>query len=212
MSEFPLEYNVKSKILALWFLVVVLGLSAQAQTLEQVEAKLESARAGVKTLDADARLDFRLIMGFIPYSESLNGRYHYQAPDNHSFEFPDAPSYLQKLPGLFNWKLPSKEKYVGKLKGPFPLDGRQVYKLLYIPLNAESKVQSVTISVDSSNWSFVKHDTDYKDGGTLNLVFTHTEKQGNQILDDVQARLNLTSFKISGTAAITLTNHKLNEG
>lgn len=203
-----MSFTIKMAALAL--LILVSG-PAQAETLEGVVQKLELARSEVKTLDADATLSFRLLVGFIPYSENLLGRYHYQHPDSHSFEFPDAPSYLQNLPGLFNWKLPAKEKYTSKLKGPFPLDGREIYKLLYLAKDPKSKVRSITISVDSANWTFHKHDTDYRDGGTLNLVFSHREHEGVQLLENVNARLNLPAFKLSGTAAIALSGHKLNQ-
>lgn len=191
--------------------MLILGLSSTSWALsfEQALAKLEAARAGIKSLEADAVLKFDLIVGFLPYSESLTGRYHYQHPDQHRFDFPDAPGYLQSVPSLLNWRLPPAEKYSGKVKGPFKLDGREVYQLYYLPKNSDSKVRAITINVDSEHWTFVKHFTDYKDGGTLQLNFTHSQRQERQLLDLVDAKLNLPTFKLKGTASVRLSNQKI---
>lgn len=197
-------------IFSILILLLALTSASSALSFEQAVAKIEGARAGVKKLDADAVLRFDLIVGFLPYSESLSGRYHYEHPDQHRFDFPDAPSYLQSLPSLLNWKLPAAEKYSGKLKGPYKIEGRDVYQLYYLPKNPDSKVRSITINVDPDSWTFVRHFTDYRDGGTLELDFTHSKRKGHHLLDLVKAKLNLPSFKLKGTAAIELSNHKFN--
>lgn len=197
-----------TRLLILFFLLA-LAPSATAQSLSDVVTKIEAAQSRIAKMTADANLRFDLAVGFIPYSDSLKGTYTYEAPDTHRFEFPDAPSYLQELPGMFNWELPKPEKYTGKLKGPFRLDGREVYKLLYLPVNPDSKVRSITVTVDTAEWLFRRHETDYKDGGTLNLDFTHTTEDGLKVLQTVQAQLNIVAFKLKGTAGIDLSRHKI---
>ncbi len=186
--------------------------SAQSLTLNQVTHQIEKARDAVTDLQADADFGFQVIMGIIPYRDTLHGTYFFKKPDKHRLDFPDAPSYLKSLPSMFSWKLPSLEKYEAKVIGPLAEGDTHFYSLVFTPKNLDSKTHSINTRVDSSNWRITRQDTYYKDGGSVLLRFAYLEKDGVSLLESVLGDVTLRDFKLSGQAQLRFSGHQLNRG
>lgn len=184
----------------------------QGLSLPQVTAKLEKARAAVEDISAQARFDFKLRVGILPYGDSLKGRYLYKKPDRHKLDFPDAPSYLKSIPSMFSWKLPDPEKYSCQVEGPI-LDGTTpIYRLNYSSKNPDSKTSSIVASVDAKKWRIFRQDTRYKDGGSVLLLFSYKDWKSSSLLEKVEGDLDIPSYSLKGKASISLSDHKVNQG
>ncbi len=186
--------------------------SSQGLSLPQVTEKLEKARAAIDDISAQARFDFKLRVGILPYGDSLNGTYLYKKPDRHKLDFPDAPSYLKSVPSMFSWKLPGQEKYTCQVEGPLLEGSAPIYRLNYSSKNPESKTSSIVASIDAKNWRIVRQDTRYKDGGSVLLTFTYKDWKSSSLLEKVEGDLDIPSYSLKGKASITLSNHKVNQG
>lgn len=185
---------------------------AQSLTLDQVKQQIEKAGDGVTDLQADAEFGFQVLVGIIPYRDTLHGTYFFKKPDKHRLDFPDAPSYLKSLPSMFSWKLPSLEKYQAQVIGPLAEGQTHFYSLVFTPKNPDSKTHSITTRVDSSNWQIVRQDTYYKDGGSVLLRFAYLEKNGFPLLQTVMGDVTLRDFKLTGQAQLRFSGHQLNRG
>lgn len=185
----------------------------QSLSLRQVTERMEAARSKVEDITARAAFDFRLTAGILPYSDSLSGTYYFKKPDRHRLDFPDAPSYLKSVPSMFSWKLPAPEKYDCLVKGPF-VAAKQApaYHLLFSSKNPDSKTKSITVVVDAQKWRIARQETRYKDGGSVLLDFGYIEQKGLPLLQKVSGQLDIPSYKLKGTAALSLSEQRVNEG
>lgn len=197
-------------------LVLIFGFVAQTSaaelTVEEVIAKHRQASSRLEDLKADARLNLQVLLGVLPYSEKLDGHYYYQKPDKHKLEFPDAPSYLQKAPSMFNWNLPETEKYKVVVVAPKNSDQNPAYQLFYKPKHADSSTQSITCSFDSKTWRLMKQETAYKDGGSVKLHFNYKQDSEIPVLDQVIAAVNIPAYKLTGDAVISFSAQTPNKG
>jgi outer membrane lipoprotein-sorting protein len=185
----------------------------QSLNLQQVVQKMEKAREGVADIEAKAELSFRLSVGIIPYSDALHGSYFFKKPDRHRLDFPDAPSYLQSVPSMFSWKLPSSEKYDALVTGPtLTSTGERVYSLLFTSKNPDSKTDSITVTVDAARWRVARQDTLYRDGGSVLLTFGYIEQKGLPLLERVAGKIDIPAYRLKGNASISLSEQKVNQG
>lgn len=207
------HYNLSSKIL---LLIVLLWYSAaaQAETLtgEQILAKVQQAQNDIEDLQSNANLLLDVTLGFLPYSENLDGKYYYKKPNQHRLVFDDAPSYFDNLPNMFSWKVPDLNKYSVKTKKVHLTDGTSVHKLYFSPTNPDSKTRSIAYTVEPTQWSLIEQETLYKDGGELNLKFEYTALSGRQLLKQINAKVRLASYPVKGKATIRFSSHQLNKG
>lgn len=205
-----------SRLLSLCFmLLALLGAPGGAQTLslKQVTDKMEAARSGVQDISAKAQLGFQLSVGILPYNDTLFGNYSFKKPDRHRLDFPNAPSYLKSVPSMFSWKLPAPEKYDCKVTGPHNSgSAAPTYQLVFSSKNPDSKTSSITVTVNAKQWRVDKQDTLYRDGGSVLLSFSYIEQTGLPLLEKVAGKINIPSYSLSGNAAITLSDQKVNKG
>lgn len=199
-------------LIAVCLLVLSHSSWAQGLSLSQVTEKLEKAQAKIEDLSATARLDFQVRVGILPYGDSLHGTYLYKKPDRHKLDSPNAPSYLKSVPSMFNWKLPSADKYSCQVTGPLQEENVSVYRLLYNSNNPNSKTASITVTVDAGRWRVMRQDTRYKDGGSVLLEFTYRDWKDAFLLEKVSGNLDLPAYSLKGKAAINLSGHKVNQG
>ena len=185
---------------------------AQSLTLAQVTERLEKARDGIDDISAKAAFSFHLQAGILPYNDTLYGSYFFKKPDKHRLEFPDAPSYLKSVPSMFSWKLPSSEKYSCVVSGPVMLNRDRIYKLVYTSKNPSSKTATITVIVDAAKWRVSRQDTAYRDGGSVLLTFAYQDWKGQSLLQKVSGVLNIPAYSLTGDAAITLSDQKVNQG
>lgn len=198
--------------LAVLLLLVSPG-RAQTLSLKQVAEKMEAARSGVQDISAKAQLAFQLNVGILPYSDALLGTYFFKKPDRHRLDFPTAPSYLKSVPSMFSWKLPSAEKYDCEVSGPHNTkSSTPTYLLVFTSKNPDSKTASITMTVNARQWRVDKQDTVYRDGGSVLLTFAYTEQSGLPLLQKVAGQINIPSYSLTGNAAITLSDQKVNKG
>jgi outer membrane lipoprotein-sorting protein len=185
----------------------------QSLSLRQVQDKMEAARAGVEDLSAKAVFGFQLQVGILPYNDTLHGSYYFKKPDRHRLDFPDAPSYLRKVPSMFSWQFPNPDKYDARVTGPIETgQGPPTYQLLFASRNPASKTTSITMIVDALKWRVTRQDTLYKDGGSVLLRFSYLESQGLPMLEKVAGQLDIPSYSLKGTASISLSEHQPNRG
>lgn len=180
--------------------------------VEELLAKHQEASKRLDDLKADAQLDLQVLLGILPYREKLQGSYFYLKPDKHKLDFPDAPSYLQKAPSMFNWNLPDPNKFKITVVAPKSGDANGFYQLFYKPKNFDSSTQSIICAFDAKTARLIKQDTAYKDGGSVNLQFNYLAKSELPILDKVTASVSIPSYKLTGNATISFTNPKPNSG
>lgn len=186
---------------------------AQSLSLSQLTAKMEQARSGVEDLRAQADFAFQLRVGFIPYGDSLRGTYLFQKPDRHKLDFPDAPGYLKSIPSMFNWALPSLDRYNAEVSGPTrEPSGERTYKIIYTPKNLSSKTDTIRVTVNAETWQMSQQDTRYRDGGSVLLTFTYVEQNRLPLLEAVSGQLDIVGYKLKGSASITLSSHQVNQG
>ncbi len=205
---------MRKLVLIICFLLSSHPIWGQGLSLPQVTEKLEKAQEKIEDISANARLDFQLRVGFLPYSDSLNGTYLYKKSDRHKLDFPDAPSYLKSVPSMFSWKLPSADKYSCQVTGPLREGNTpiSIYRLIYTSNNSNSKTDSITVTVDADRWRIERQDTRYKDGGSVLLQFSYRDWKGSPLLEKVSGDLDLPAYSLKGKAAISLSDHKVNQG
>ncbi len=196
--------------------ILLAGLAVQSTaaeiTVEEVIAKHLQASSRLDNLKADAQLHLQVLLGVLPYSEKLSGHYFYLKPDKHKLEFPDAPSYLQKAPSMFNWNLPDTDKYNVVAVAPKEGEGETGYRLFYKPKRADSSTQSITCTFDSETWRLTKQETAYKDGGSVKLQFSYKKDPKMPILDKVTAAVSIPAYKLTGDAVISFSSQAPNKG
>ena len=203
---------MKQVIFALWIVLLSTGMSSAELSVDKLLKNHQEAAAKLDDVKAKAALSLQVSVGIIPYSEKLSGRYYYLKPDRHRLEFDDAPSYFDKAPSLFQWDLPSRDKYRLKVKGPIKNGSGQVYQLLYLSKNADSSTQSVLCSFDSKTWRLLKQQTSYRDGGSVALAFQYLTDSALPVLDKVTADVKIPSYSLTGAATISFSDQKYNEG
>ena len=206
---------MRIKIFLCFTLLALLGVPGGAQTLslKQVTDKMEAARSGVQDISAKAQLAFQLSVGILPYNDTLFGSYYFKKPDRHRLDFPNAPSYLKSVPSMFSWKLPSPEKYDSKVTGPYNSgSATPTYQVVFTSKNPDSKTSSITVTVNARSWRVDKQDTLYRDGGSVLLTFSYIDQAGLPLLEKVAGKINIPAYSLSGNAAITLSEQKVNKG
>ncbi|MFA5506710.1 MAG: hypothetical protein WC314_00510 [Vulcanimicrobiota bacterium] len=199
------------------FLILLVGLTmapapAQTPTVEQLLKIHQRASAELEDVQAKASLSLKLLVGILPYSENLAGRYYYLKPDQHKLEFDDAPSYFDQAPSLFKWDLPDPKRYRVKVKGPFREASGEIYQLLYLSKKADSSTQSVLCTFDASTGRLFRQETSYRDGGSVALAFNYLATSDLPVLDKVKAQVKIPSYSLSGTASIAFSEQKYNKG
>jgi outer membrane lipoprotein-sorting protein len=199
------------RLLALLFFLSS-AVQAQSLSLQQLTDRMQKHREGIEDLSARALFSFRLNLGIIPYTDSLKGSYYFKKPDKHKLDFPDAPSYLKSVPSMFSWKLPSAEKYDSKVSGPLTEHGAPIYRLLFSSRNPSSKTSTITVIIDANNWRVARQDTLYRDGGSVLLTFAYRDWQGQNLMEKVSGKVDIPSYSLTGSASITLSEQKVNEG
>lgn len=193
-------------------LLIILGSPASAElSAEQVLEKYYNSMKSLNDLEASAKLDLNLLLGILPYSEKLSGRYYYLKPNNHKLEFDDAPSYFDKAPSMFNWNLPSLEKY-SVVAAPSPKATSKRYNLLFKPKRSGSSTQSVTCTFDAADWTLLEQKTSYRDGGSVSLFFSYLADRKLPVLDTVVAKVSIPAYSLTGGATISFSSQKTNEG
>lgn len=198
------------KILTFLSLATMLG--AEELKVEELIAKYDKAMSSLEDVQAQANLNLNLTLGLFPYKESLAGRYFYLKPDKHRLEFDNAPSYFDKMPSMFNWNLPTLDKYRAKIKGPFSQGASKTYQLLFLPNNTASSTQSVLCTFGAGSWRLLKQETSYKDGGTVALNFDYLGDSALPVLDRVNASVSLPSYSLAGGATISFARQETNTG
>jgi hypothetical protein len=198
-------------IVLLTFFLAGSGL-AEKPTVDELLALHQKSAKTLEDVQAKATLNLKVTVGVFPYSEKLSGRYFYLKPNNHRLEFDDAPSYFDDAPSLFNWDLPSLEKYRAKVKGPYTEGDGAVFQLLFLPKNADSSTQSVLCTFDTETWRLKKQDTAYRDGGSVGLVFQYLADSDLPVLDLVSADVKIPSYSLTGSATISFSDQKTNQG
>ena len=194
-------------------LLTVSGLASGPDlTAEKILEEYQSSMSALEDVKSEAKLAMNLVLGFLPYSENLKGRYYYQKPNKHRLEFDDAPSYFDKAPSMFNWNLPSLEKYRVKASSPEASGKHTHYTLLFRPKKAESSTQSVTCTFQAENWKLLQQKTSYRDGGSVTLNFTYLKGSELPILDEVQASVSIPAYSLTGGATISFSNQISNKG
>lgn len=204
----------RARIFCLGFLLLQFSPGwAQTLNLKQVAEKMEAARSGVHDISAKAELAFQLSVGIIPYNDALFGSYLFKKPDRHRLDFPDAPSYLKSVPSMFSWKLPAAEKYDCQVTGPLNTrSAAPTYLLVFTSKNPDSKTASITMTINAKHWRVDRQDTLYRDGGSVLLTFAYIEQAGLPLLEKVAGKINIPSYSLTGNAAITLSEQKVNKG
>ena len=203
---------MKRLFLTISMILFCAGLCSAELTVESLLKKHQEASSKLEDVKAKAALSLQVVVGIIPYSEKLSGRYYYLKPDRHRLEFDDAPSYFDKAPSLFKWDLPTQDKYRTKVKGPFKEATGEVYQLLYLPKDSDSSTQSVLCSFDSKTWRLLRQETAYRDGGSVALSFKYLTRSEVPVLDKVAANVKIPSYSLSGAATISFTDQKYNQG
>lgn len=203
---------MRQLIFTIWLVLLSSALSSAELSVDKLLKNHEEASAKLDDVKAKAALSLQVSVGIIPYSEKLSGRYYYLKPDRHRLEFDDAPSYFDKAPSLFQWDLPSRDKYRLKVKGPIKDGGGQVYQLYYLSKNADSSTQSVLCSFDSETWRLLKQETAYRDGGSVALAFQYLTDSALPVLDKVTANVKIPSYSLTGAATISFSDQKYNKG
>lgn len=177
-------------------------------TTETLLTRHAEATSKLSDIQSNAQLKLDLVLGFLPYSERLKGRYFYQKPNRHKLEFDDAPGYFDKAPSLFKWDLPSTEKYKTKI-----LEGEpNVHRLIFLPKNSDSSTLNITCFFDADSYRLLKQETTYRDGGVVNLQFNYKDDTELPVLDQVDAAVTIPAYKLTGQATITFSDQKINEG
>ena len=203
---------MKQIIFAIWIVLLSTGLSSAELSVDKLLKNHKEASAKLDDVKAKAALSLQVSVGIIPYSEKLSGRYYYLKPDRHRLEFDDAPSYFDKAPSLFQWDLPSRDKYRLKVKGPIKDGGGHIYQLYYLSKDDDSSTQSVLCSFDSETWRLLKQETSYRDGGSVALAFQYLTDSALPVLDKVTADVKIPSYSLTGAATISFSDQKYNEG
>lgn len=199
-------------ILLLLTLALLTGAaSSKTLSVDEILEKHRQSASALEDLQAAAHLDLEVLLGILPYRESLDGSYFYQKPDRHKLEFKDAPSYLQKAPSMFNWKLPNPDKYKVVAVSP---DGKNndSYQLFYKPNNAGSSTQSIACYFDPDNFRLTRQETSYKDGGSVKLKFAYQKSTELPVLESVKAAVVIPAYKLTGGATITFSGQQANAG
>jgi hypothetical protein len=181
-------------------------------TVEGLLERNRIANEALQDVQAQAVLNLDILLGILPYTEHLNGRYYYLNPNKHRLEFDDAPSYFDKAPSMFNWNLPSLEKYRAEAVGPLESPQGEVYLLRFRPKNPETSTQSVTCTFDAQKWIILKHQTAYRDGGSVGLNFAYLEDTRLPILNRVTAMVAIPAYALTGHAVISFSNQTTNVG
>ena len=202
------------KLVKLLLFSLLLSQGALGQELKVEEVLDNYAQRSIKLNDvqSEAKLGLKLVAGFFPYSEKLDGRYYYLNPNKHRLEFDDAPSYFDKAPNMFNWALPSLEKYRAKVKGPYGKDLSKTYEVLFLPKNQDSSTLSISCIFQAQDWRLVRQVTSYKDGGAVQLKFEYMKDSELPVLDRIVAKVSIPSYSLSGDATIQFSEQKVNEG
>ena len=200
------------RLLVLFGLLLSQGVLGQELKVEEILDNHAQRSQALKDVQSQAKLDLKLVAGFFPYSENLNGRYFFQNPNSHKLEFDDAPSYFDKAPSMFNWPLPSMEKYKAKVKGPYGKDLDKTYEVLFLPKNQGSSTLSVSCIFKAQSWRLVRQVTNYKDGGAVELDFEYMKDSELPVLDRVIAKVSIPSYSLSGDATIRFSEQKVNQG
>lgn len=185
---------------------------AEPLKVDTLLKRYEKSMSGLEDLKADAALNLQVAVGILPYTEKLKGRYFYKKPDKHRLEFDEAPSYFEKAPTMFQWKLPDRDKYRTKIQGPLELAEGAVYQVLFLPNDGASSTQSVKCTFSATTWRLVKHETAYRDGGSVALDFTYLDKQKLPLLKRLNAKVSLPSYSLQGDAVITFSGPQANKG
>ena len=167
------------------------------------------ATSQLKDVKSKASLNLNVLLGVLPYSEKLSGRYFYQKPNQHKLEFDNAPAYLEKAPSLFKWDLPLTEKYKTKM---LQHTDEGSHHLLFLPKNGQSSTLSIKCIFDATNYRLLSQETTYRDGGTVNLSFLYKESTQLPVLDKVEAKVTIPSYSLTGGATITFSAQKVNQG
>ena len=209
-----MKANIRMGSFFLLSLLFLSSVSAQAETLtgEQILSKVQEAQSRIDNLQANTNLNLDATLGFLPYSENLDGKYYYKKPNKHRLVFDDAPSYFDKMPNMFSWKVPDPKKYSVKTKEVALANGTRAHKLYFSPTNPDSKTRSITYTISHAKWMLLDQETQYKDGGELLLTFQYAEKAGHQLLSQINAKVRLASYPIKGRATIRFSSHKVNQG
>lgn len=192
--------------------VVLEPLAARAQSLSltQITEKLEQSQQGLHDLSAKAVFQFALRVGVLPYRDSLEGTYRFEPPDRHHLDFPTAPSYLRQVPSMVSWGLPRPEKYECRVEAQ-QLDSQEpAYLLHFAPRAATSKIAKILVRVDALQWRISQQDTEYRDGGRVQLRLSYRDDQEFQPLQTVSADLRLPTYHLVGQASIRLSEHRRN--
>lgn len=194
--------------LLLLLIFLTLGSSARELTAEEILRRHSEATSALQDVQSKARLDLDLVLGFIPYSEDLDGRYYYLKPNKHRLEFDDAPSYFDKMPSMFGWKIPSLEKYRAKVKKT----DDSSHKVLFLPKNPDSSTLSIACIFEAGSWKMLRQETSYRDGGSVNLRFDYSAKSQLPVLSQVKASVSIPSYSLTGKATIQFSQQKTNKG
>ncbi|HIB64165.1 MAG TPA: hypothetical protein EYO33_03335 [Phycisphaerales bacterium] len=167
------------------------------------------ATSQLEDVKSKANLNLNVLLGVLPYSEKLNGRYFYQKPNRHKLEFDNAPAYLEKAPSLFKWDLPSTEKYKTKI---LQHTDENSHHLLFLPKNGQSSTLSIKCIFDAENYRLLSQETTYRDGGTVNLSFIYKDGTKLPVLEKVEAKVTIPSYSLTGGATITFSGQEVNQG
>ena len=199
--------SLVASVTACAFVLVLAGAATMADpaTSSDLYARMVQVNAKLRTYKADVHLDVAL-KSFPYISPSLDGNVYYKQPDKRAVVFDTVPLLAAQVKKVY----PKLDEPVDwpKIYSVTPLSddgGATTFRL--IP-KKNGRVEHLDVKVDDATATIREFTWTYKDGGFVTFDQTFKMVDGNYLVDKINGRVELPSYKADVTSAIS--NYKLN--
>jgi hypothetical protein len=191
--------------LAVSLTLTALAVAPEAGDPGAVLARMAQVNAGLKSFQADLRVDVTT-HGFPYISPSLTGKAYFETPDKNAVVFDTVPALASTFKKVYPQLEPPSEWTRIYDVTPVSDDGATAQFRLVRKKNG--RIDHVDVTVDDKTATVTGMSYIYKDGGTISFQQTYAVVDGNYVIKSQTGKVDIPHY--SADVDSSFSNYKLN--